>query len=59
MLKWGNDHHQQIVENEEMNPLFEAEDHLEAHSGQYFHWNIKIRHMQRVFDIANANKTGM
>ena len=47
------------MENEEMAPVFEAEEQLEAHSGKDFHWNIKIKHMQRVFDIENANKTGM
>ena len=30
------------MENEEMTPVFEAEDQLESHSGQDFHWNIKV-----------------
>ena len=47
------------MENEETTPVFKAEDQLEAHSGQDFHLNIKIRHIQRVFDIENANRTGM
>ena len=47
------------IENEETSPVFEVEDQLEAHSGKYFHWNIKIKHMQRVFDIENANIIGM
>ena len=47
------------MENEETAPMFEEEDQLEAHSGQDFHWNIKTGHMQRVFDIASTNITGM
>ena len=47
------------MENEEMDPMFEVEDKMEARSGKYFHWNIKTRNMQRVFDIENANRTGM
>ena len=30
------------MENEETTPMFEVEDQLEAHNGQYFHWNIKV-----------------
>ena len=37
------------MENEETASVFEAEDQLESHSGQYFHWNSKIKHMQRDF----------
>ena len=47
------------MENEETTLMFEVEDQLEAHSGKDFHWNIKTIHMERVFDIANTNRTGM
>ena len=30
------------MENEEMAPVFEPKDQLESHSGQDFHWNIKV-----------------
>ena len=47
-LEWGNVQQESglvveaIMENEEMAPVFEAMDQLEAHSGKYFHWNIKV-----------------